>query len=690
MKSRIIIATLLASLWLGSYADDQLVKKPLGSGNGGSVQATLVGDQYVLAPIPATNYRFLQWLDGTTDSLRYVAESSIKHYGEQGIVDYKAVFTYSPVVETNRADITVTVPTANVEQYHISLDICDVNTFICWSDNQSGTERDYTEADGNLRPCFRPMDTEATGDAAVGHVDLTNVDCGYQLTAVPEAGYAFKQWTDDANEPATRTVSLLAGEYSAQFANANYKVGDKYFLNFADALAEGGTIEILEDVASQDIIVVNEQELTLKGNGHSVKDITIQNGGKLTLDNALTAANLYLSTTSGASSQLINPSNMTYTAAYVDITLDPTKVAADDSKWYMIGVPFDVNVTGGITFADDPTARVQETDFILWNYDGALRASTGNGWELVKATDQMHAGRCYMFGVEGNTQNTWRFAKANNSQITDQTSITLNAHIASDPKNANWNSIANATMRYANLSSAKATIAQAYVNTDEEEHYEVRAFNEYSAVMAAPFFVQADGGTLNLETATHSKLFATQRADEAPDFYRIEIGHMAEKEFIREDVVYLSINEKGANTYTVGKDVVKMIGSDVYTYLYTEAYGQKLCAQEAVPQDNAAEYKLMLKVPQAGNYVVRTSESALPVYLLQEGITLAQLNEGDYTLSATKGINQFTLRIGDKSTPTYLNELYKTQNDIKKIIYKDHLYIIRDGKMYSSQGVTIR
>ena len=678
MKRLLLIIILSAAVGV-MFADQVQVLQE------GTTCGHVVLDGTTLTAVPNDGYEFVQWEDNSTSPTRIVTPAENK----ASATPMYAVFARTADIHHNEGDVQISLTDGASGTMNFTVEQCDdYSPFTAWSNENHATSISYTESLGHVYPIFKHS-TEDVTPATYGTINIEKVQCGYQLTAVPAAGYAFYQWSDDAEALATRVVSLAAGEYKAEFGAANFKVGDDYFINFADALAAGNNIELLADMVDLDIVIADGQDITLTGNSHSINDLTIANGGKLTLVNDITIQNLYLSTTTGISSQLVGAENLTYSNAYVDITLDPTQAVADDSKWYMIGVPFDVNVNGGILNASTMEAGGQEQDIIVWEYNSALRASTGNGWQLVGVNAQLHAGQCYMFGVES-TQNTWRFAKADNAPLVEQTSIALVGHTAADNKDANWNSVANTTLHYANLSSSEVSVAQSYVNTDAEEHYVVRAFSEFSAVLAAPFFVQSAEGTLELTDATHSQLFAPQRAEDN-QFYRVEIGNVHQDEFVREDVVYLSINEQGRNMFTAGKDVVKMMGSKLYTYLYTEAYGQKLCAQEVVPQDNVAEYRLVVKAPRQGNYVLRASESEQPLYLLQDGITIAKLNDGDYSLSLSEGIHVFTLRIGEsKHVTTSLQDVYQHQQGAKKVLYQNHLYIVRDGKVYSSQGAMMQ
>jgi len=665
---------------------------------GGEVSVEEGSGTYTINADCNPGYSFLRWADSGTD---YDKASRTINYSGPERAQYHAVFTRNDDVrDIPKGNVSVTINNEQATSFTLQADGMTGSCFselAFWNNGSENNPVQYTESEGRRYPFFKyDNDLKYTVDTVVmGTVQVTPLKCGFTLTAQPAAGYAFEKWTDDNSTNPIRDVDFLAESYTAKFCNAMYKVDDQYFVNFADALAAGDNIELLADV-SEDVVVPDGRSITFTANNHQINDLTIENGGKMDVVNSMKINNLYLNTTTGSSAQLIHPENISqYAQAFADVTLEAGQSAASLDKWFMFAVPFDVDATTGIAPAGKAGTWVINKDYILWRYDGAKRASSGGGW-VKMTTGDLVDGQCYMIGVEDPT-NTWRFTKKSSAALAETTSVPLTAYpstIADAHKN--WNALSNTRFQYANLSTDKQVshVVQAYVNGANPARYDALDFSEATFVMASPFFIQtADNETmLNLSAvSTPNTLYAPQRtASQETKRYKVEIGTNQNNVWKKLDNIFLSVSDDATNTYELGKDVLKMFGGVGNTYLYTEAYGYKLCAQDAAAEDDVVYYTMSIDAPATADYVLKANQGNDQMLLLQDGIVVNSFMDGTCELQLPKGKHTYILQIGiERKIPTSLDAI-RASSAVQKIIYNGNLYIINEGAVYNAQGNMVK
>jgi len=663
---------------------------------GGTVSASLVPEttaDYWITATPESGYEFLYWADGETTNPRKMTFTDEERQARV-TKKYYAVFAKTADIHVAKGQVTVSVVDMPSKTYSLSvapLASAPCATLRQWTNGSTSNPVEYVEESGTMAPdmIIREL-LYQRHDAANCYIQATPLTCGYTITAVPAPGYQFVKWTDDPSITSlTRTVAHSPQTYTAVFAQGVAVVEDQSFETIQNAIDNSGGQEviILTDVVEN---ITISSPVVIAGNGHEIGDITILNGGKLILSTALEANNLYLNATTGASSQLVNPALLTYAHAHIDIQLESNNTVASPDKWYAFAVPFDVDLQTGVHRASAPTTDlIYETDYLVWEYDGDLRAETGNGW-IIMGGGTLSAGNFYMIGIDG-TENKWRFTKTTNSTLSSVDWLTLHEFPSASITERGWNAVANPTLHFVDAAVQSGIyIAQVYENGADEANYKVKNLTAQSFVMASPFFIQTAGNdVLSFSSATHNDALLTPKRLDVPNFYSLHLGTLNNGEFSEYDVVYGTASADASNGYVIGKDVVKMLGEKSssrtypYPYMYINAYGLKLCAHDAPINAGNIEYHISVYAPESGTYLFRAAEGEL----LKNDMVVWSFSNGDCQMLLTKGINDGLIYRIKKSTPvaTDLSEEAAAESPIK-FIRENQLMIKVNGRLYNVQG----
>ena len=663
-------------------------------GVGGTIQL-IKGDgcqdfTAIATPNTVEGYEFVCWEDNSTDNPRTYTYNG-------GDFQLRAVFGKTEDLHVQGGDIKAQVIDPALPSYKLYPVNASCGIFAKWSDESIANPLDYLESDGTRKPTFSYIDyLWKTDNHEGGIIKVTPLTCGFTFEAIPNTadGYRFAYWDEDKSTYPIRDEDWAETHFTATFVKGAVAVKNgELYGTIQDAVNTDGDAPVsLIESASENVTIT--KAVTLQGNGLSLNDLTIANGGDLTLGNELTANNLYLNSMTGSSSQLRNANNLTYNAAYVDIRLDPKSVNADPNKWYAFAVPFEVDVNSGVRRASAPDVEcVNFTDYLIWEYDGTLRASNKeNGWVKMQG-GTLQPGRFYMIGVDG-TQNIWRFAKKADAALGGDATVAM-YEFASDIQNQGWNAVANSTLVYSNAgTNGGIMVAQVYENGAASENYKVKRFTESSFVMGSPFFVQTAGDDqLNLTPATEATmgtLYAPSRTNaNYADYFKVQLLQNDEEK----DVIFLTTSEDAQDEYTIGKDVMKMMGGNSNTYLYTNAYGMKLCAQDAKTEDGDAYFSLGMYAPQAGSYELNLAKSAeAKVYLMCDNFVIWNLSQCPYTLDLNKGTNtEYSLLIrSERGMATDIKNISTASGKVQKFINRGRMYINANGSIYDAQGQLLR
>lgn len=653
---------------------------------GGNITAESLDKMtFQFTAVPNEGYDFLSWIDNVTTNPRPYTHVP----DENADTMLRAVFVKRSDVILPGGMVTVSIDNQITPSYNLLQTPGSCATFQIWSNGGTENPKHYIEPDGTVIPVYSHGEHDLikiVDNREGGYIHIDTLTCGFTLTAVPNPGYCFLYWEDNSTNP-IRDVDYIAAIYKATFSQSVARVGDIEYPSIQTAIdnANGEIVHLLINT-SEDVIISTDTRLD--GANLAMGDITIPIGKQLTFEGKTKINNLYLHATEGASGQLFHQERLTYNAAYEDVTFEVGKSAAQANKWYAFAVPFDVDVATGVSSAKG--TPISANDYLIWEYDGEMRATNkSNGWvKLYEGT--LLPGHFYMMGVK-NTENTWRFRKKDNSPLTNLSSLPTYQFLSSC-EHRGWNALANSMLYYANANIDGIYYAQVYDNLSVSGKYDVIPLVECSFVVARPFFIQAkEDGILTFSSATNAMLYAPRRSimEESDLFYCITLSNGQQS-----DKLYLTASSWATPTYEIGKDLIKMMGGNSEVYIWSNAYGERLCAENAPLQDDEVEYSLSFSVPKAGLYTLNATKGNRHVFLMYGETMIADLSQGEYTIDLSAGITKgYSLVIGslngglDISTP--LNQL-STNPMCEKYIHQGTLYIKANGHLYDARGIMMQ
>jgi len=684
MKSKIFLTIGAALMSVATYAvQEGLQSITNNAATTGQVlyEAVVAGSQYKLTPQPASGYEFIKWSDGNTDNPRTIIIADD--------ATFYAIFAKENFTSSVDGTVEVTLTNAKTGVFSLEFESCGYNTFARWSNKENASQNpiDYQESDGYVYPKVNALYHQVDINE-FGTVTYKEIECGYELTAVPNGDNHFLYWDDNKSYNPVREVEHIEKKYVAKFA-AGFVAGESgVYQTISEALTAGETeITILANM-TEDLVIANEKDITVNGNGMTLNgDIIINNGGKLTLAGDITCDAIFLSGTAGTSSQLVGENKLHFTNAYYDFTMEPNKTEASTKLWYAFSVPFNVNILSGIRHASDPTTELANmTNYILTEYDGQMRATNddGNGWKKMQ-TGSLNPGKFYMIGVN-DTENTWRFISSD-AALTGTESLTMPAYDGS-VKNGGWNAMANSMLTYASATTKNGVLAaQVYENGAAVANYKVRSFSGSSFSMACPFFVQVGSADqLNFSSDTHGTLYAPNRSNETEAYYRLQLLENGNEA----DVIYLLANEDASNMYEMGKDVIKLSANANYPHLYTRAYGLNLCVENAPINNEVATYDLTIASPKAASYTLALKETSEEVTLWKGKLQVWNFSDGDYQVNVPQGFtSDYQLQIRKIPTVSTSLKAIESPSSVRKYIRDGQLYIRVNDRHFNVQGAAL-
>lgn len=389
-------------------------------------------------------------------------------------------------------------------------------------------------------------------------------------------------------------------------------------------------------------------------------------------------------------------------SAHFDLSLD-----FEAHTWYAFGLPWRVSTNGGLR-TDKQTLQVDKNCFIL-EYDGARRASgkvneeTASYWNYVHAGATLQPGHLYMIYLTS-AANTVRFTKVANVTKNPivNTTIKMEAYSSSADVDAGWNGIANPTTYNATLSADKITKGQKYIpgqpdkdgkNTDTYVVFDLAS--EHLAV-GQPIFVQVRAAKTLVADESTGKFNAPRResATDTPVEYELRLASAGSNPT---DRLYVAAADEKDDAYVIGQDVAKISVAQGVAQWWVERYDTKLAANTTEFLDNEALFPLGIYAPAAGNYqltVATPVDADHELMLTYDGLPVQDLSNGTactITLQAGR-TNRYGLLLVRKapSISTDNGAAEAEQTNIRKVFVGGHVYIIRDGNVYSIFGQKIQ
>ena len=458
------------------------------------------------------------------------------------------------------------------------------------------------------------------------------------------------------------------------------------------------------------VTVKNGATLTI-GDGDSFREqagnLHIENGGKVVLTTGELIVNDFIldaalgmtdeqTTTASTSGQITSESQITVKGdAYFRLAVDPS--GHNTLGWYDFVVPFPVDVIGGISIAEDPTAVMQfNVNYAVMNYDEAKNAQRGKHWN--KFTGTMLPGRAYTITLdETKPWNTVVFKKKAGEAVTGYRSFTTEYSGLGATKDNGWNGFGNGTLHHTELNVAPGTLIQLYDHA--HRCYQPREAKDYTIAVGLSFFMQFDRvETVNLLAAegNGTNFRAPERAISNVEKFRLALT--AEDAINPADYIWVSASEEATDEYIIGRDVLKMgsMNESTVARMWTTRAGMGLCSNEMPLVDNIAQCALGLYAPQARTYTIAVEEAPQDanLYLTYNDQVIWDLTLGAYTIDLAKGkTTGYGLRI-EARTPQVATGIESTATDTnsaRKVMINNTLYVVTpEGEMYDITGKFVK
>lgn len=374
-------------------------------------------------------------------------------------------------------------------------------------------------------------------------------------------------------------------------------------------------------------------------------------------------------------------------------------VNATARLWYAFAVPWQVDAATGVS-VNGHTLQLGK-DFDIIYYDGARRAAVGpqRTWNYVANGEALQPGKLYMIVLMSDAS-AIRFAKkADTPYFTNSTSVSTYASETGSDTDANWNGIANPALFHAFV-NAGATLGQVYQPASET--YTPIVMAETKFVVGQAVFVQAPANKSIVVSSGASYAPRRYMKAETTETTKFEV-RIAPINTDYTDRVFVQLNEeKTQDIYTVGMDLQKMGVSSKVAQMWINRYDTKLCLNTMAPIEDQVDYPLGIIVPEAGKYTISikytaNDNSQADLFLTLDGEPIWNLSQNAYTVKLEQGTtSRYGLRTVSKApqTTTDIEPIWMDPegNAIKaaKVLINNHVYIIRDGKLYTITGSLVR
>ncbi len=462
-------------------------------------------------------------------------------------------------------------------------------------------------------------------------------------------------------------------------------IDDKVYdtLNEAvEAVHDGGTINLLGDVPTQDLSV-SGKHIEFNGNGHSISNLYIESDGSVDLIGDVVVVNdfgLEISTSNSGQFTQTNAQIEVRGKAYVDKAFDASGVGSAD-KWYSLAVPFRVSMANGMAKIVNgvESHAGQGKDIDIFVYDSEKRARTTgklDSWVYMSANGTLEPATFYLVGITHSGPNVFRFYKDDNADlVTLNKEIELHEYPSSIQKNAGWNGIGNSQLYHVGITLASTGYAQIL----ENNKFITIDLGESSFAVTSPMFIQS--ATDSKATLNYKNDGSLRSASATSATYNVRLTPEGADKY--SDQMFVNASSDVTGEYRIGKDLAKFELSTSAPQIYTKAYETTLSVHEAgYNAEGYADIDLFMFAPTAGNYTLSLGKDVSDgstLYLVKDGSAIHNFNEdGAYILYLAKGTNSsYTLRIanGTEDVPTEVTE--DTESAVKVFI-KEHVLHICD------------
>ena len=460
------------------------------------------------------------------------------------------------------------------------------------------------------------------------------------------------------------------------------------------------------------VTVENGVTLTI-GDGDSFREqagnLHVANGGKVQLttgelivNNFTLDAQLGINTnnasTSANSGQVLHENQLKVNGdAYFQLALDPS--GRNTYGWYDFTVPFDVDVIGGISIAEDPSAVMKfNVNYAVMDYTEAKRAVKGKDWNKFQGT--MKPGKVYTIALDDDYDwNTVVFKKKASAALTgDRTLVTEYSGLGAETKDNGWNGFGNGTLHHTELNvDGETRIIQVYDHANR--CYQPREAKDFTIVVGMTFFTQlAQEDTVELVAAEgNTKFLAPSREGRNVDNFRLSLT--ADGNTYASDYLWVSADEEATGDYIIGRDVLKMgtMNESNVARIWSVRNGMNLCSNNLTLTDNNAICDLKLYAPKAMTYslAIEKAPEDANLYLTYNGNVIWDLTASPYSLDLTKGTTEgYGLQLEVINAPqitTGVDEINGEKEGNRKVLINNAMYIItKEGAIFNATGKKVK
>ena len=488
----------------------------------------------------------------------------------------------------------------------------------------------------------------------------------------------------------TKLTITVKDKYNNTYSRYKYIIPHVY----------GETAELAETNSPARVIVVNSGTLTVKGNV-TVNAIYVAPGAELKVKNGvtLTVDSLMLRTTPWEAAILDNQGTIISSKTYY------TRKVADNSKYYQFAIPLASDVKN--VRLSNNSKCTYNTSWMLKSYDeesraknGAVNKETISNWKLLEPNGEGQATILGSVGYEmfSNTPYYREYYFPVALPETEATEVGVSYHSGeAGPNHAGWNALCSPLMR---------KYPQAHGEPDER--LKISLLNPDGTYQqtapdiiypAVPFYYQAThNGTISFNG--DAMIFSAPRrawnAYVPTQWMQLAIRNL-KGDKLDETSIYAH-PEKFAPEYETGYDVAKQSLTGGKALIYSELPCGKL-AFAAVP-DSLAENRIPITVNandegeflfslMENNYLGRLQHVLL--HDMQNGF-VTDLLERDYSAKLNAGTNagrfyiQCVFAAEAPAVTTGVNSIESNDDAPQKIMYKNKVYIIYQGRVYDMTG----
>jgi len=400
------------------------------------------------------------------------------------------------------------------------------------------------------------------------------------------------------------------------------------------------------------------------------------------------------------------------------------------SHYYPLALPYDAEVAK-ITNSNNSTLTLGKSMFIQY-YDGAARATGGNGWKMYKGS-VLEKGKGYVVSVapttiisSGNIPSQRVYSKLNFVMQADYSAAAMHADqtipVYSYPSqtgrdnDAGWNLVGNPYL--SNYNSALSGLtnngigllvsdgADGYVWQGTARYVVVpnELGTAYKSVLASSvnlqayknFFVQIGSG--DALKFTGSALQQTLVAQRNPlDEELLLTLNLFQPGTKNQDQCGILIDDNYTDQYEINADLAKWVNNGLN--LYSLSADSSMLSYIAINTKGAQNIRLGYIAPQAGDYAIQlenkeTLQDNWCVILTDHQTDLCiDLLKEDYVFTAQEGDdnNRFTISVTSVlDNITHLKENNSVELTPTMFIYNGVLYIKQGNNLFNLEGKRIK